>query len=733
MIEIIFIKKTICTLILSIIFLISGNINLLLSQKINSSYRYHIQKTSFPVNVDGRMDEPGWQEAEVASDFYMITPMDTSYANLKTEVRMTYDDENLYLFVVNYLDEDHTGMYVVESLRRDFNFGRNDNFLIALDTYDDQTNGFSFGANAAGAEWDGMMYNGGSMNLNWDNKWQSTVVQHEDRWVFEAAIPFKSLRYNRDNLQWGMNFSRYDLSTFEKSGWAPVPRQFPSVSLAYTGYLIWDQPPPSAGSNISIIPHILGGINHDFQTEDSRSHTNDAGVNAKIGLGSSMNLDLTINPDFSQVEVDEQIIDLERFEIFFPEKRQFFLENEDLFANFGNRNVRPFFSRRIGLDTPIHAGGRLSGQINQNWRLGVMNMQTGSVEKSNTPSQNFSVVALKRRISSRSNIGFLLVNRETTGDMNNSNITSYDRNIGIEANLATDNDLWQSKITVLKSFSPDSDGSDLSHVASVNYSDGNWVAVWEHEYVGEGYTAEVGFVPRRGYIRANPELGYLFFPSGGTVLSHGPEIRSSIYLNEIFITTDYENRVSYQVNFRDGSRLQSWVSNTFVELFRPFDPVSISGFFLKEGTEHNWHSFGVEYNSRAQRVFTYSLGTQYGGFYAGGNRLQIMSRIGYRFQPYANLALSVDYNRLDLPNPWDRNDFWLIGTRFDITVTKNLYLTMFTQYNEQIDNININTRLQWRFQPASDLYIVYTDNYLPHTVNVKNRAILLKFTYWWNV
>lgn len=721
------------SLLLFIIYLIalSGN---LIGQKVNDSYRYHIQKTDFPIVIDGRMEEPGWQNAEKATDFFMITPMDTTYANLKTEVRLTYDDENIYIFAVNYLSENFQGEYVVESLRRDFNFGRNDNFLLALDTYDDQTNGFSFGANAAGAEWDGMMYDGGRMNLNWDNKWESSVVQYEDRWVFEAAIPFKSIRYERENLMWGMNFSRYDLSTFEKSGWAPVPRQFPSVSLAFTGYLVWDQPPPSAGSNISIIPHVLGGIDHDFQADDSRSYTRDAGVNAKIGVGSSMNIDLTINPDFSQVEVDEQIIDLDRFEIFFPERRQFFLENEDLFASFGNRNVRPFFSRRIGLDSPIHAGGRLSGQVSKNWRLGVMNMQTGSVEDTSTPSQNYSVLALKRRISARSNIGLLLVNRENTGDMNNPGSASYDRNIGVEANLATDDDLWQSKITLLKSFSPYENDRSLSHVGSVNYNDGNFEFEWEQEYVGEDYTADVGFVPRRGYLRTNPDMRYLFFPEGGGyILSHGPGFQNTLYFNESIELTDYENRLSYRLNFRDGSNVEAYMSNTFVELFQPFDPISISGEFLDIGSEHRWSSGGLRYNSRAQSLLTYSLATQFGGFYADGNRLLIMSQLGYRFQPFVNLSLSVNYNHLDLPDPWGVNDFWLIGTRFDVTFTKNLYLTSFTQYNEQRDNININTRLQWRFQPASDLFIVYTDNYLPNNFNVKNRAILLKLTYWWNI
>ena len=720
--------------LLLFIFSITALSGTIFGQKINDSYRYHIKKTEFPVIIDGKMEEPGWSAAEKATDFFMITPMDTTYADLRTDVRLTYDDENIYLFVVNYLSEDFQGEYVVESLRRDFNFGRNDNFLLALDTYDDQTNGFSFGANAAGAEWDGMMSDGGSMNLNWDNKWKSVVVQHDNRWVFEAAIPFKSIRYNRENLMWGMNFSRYDLSTFEKSGWAPVPRQFPSVSLAFTGYLIWDQPPPSAGSNISIIPHVLGGIDHDFQAEDSRSYTRDAGVNAKIGVGSSMNIDLTINPDFSQVEVDEQIIDLDRFEIFFPERRQFFLENEDLFASFGNRNVRPFFSRRIGLDAPIHAGGRLSGQVSKNWRLGVMNMQTGSVDDTSTPSQNYSVLALKRRISARSNIGLLLVNRENTGDMNNPGSASYDRNIGVEANLATDDDLWQSKITFLKSFSPNDNDRSLSHVGSVNYNDGNFEFEWEQEYVGEDYTADVGFVPRRGYLRANPDMRYLFFPEGnGYILSHGPGFQNTVYFNESLEMTDYENRLSYRLNFRDGSNVEAYLSNTFVELFQLFDPISISNEFLDIGSEHRWYSSGMTYNSRAQSLLTYSLGTQYGGFYADGKRLLIMSQLGYRFQPFVNLSLSVNYNHLDLPEPWGVNDFWLIGTRFDVTFTKNLYLTSFTQYNEQRDNININTRLQWRFQPASDLFIVYTDNYLPNNFNVKNRAVLLKLTYWWNI
>lgn len=729
--------KSIKTILITIILSLAW-VGFLNGQKINEDYRLHIKKASSDIQVDGVIDEQAWREAEIATDFFMITPMDTSYAELQTDVRMTYDEEYLYLLVENYRAEPGTEN-VVESLRRDFSFPLNDNFLLAMDTFDDKTNGFSFGANAAGAEWDGMMYNGGSMNLSWDNKWISTVVNYEDKWVFEAAIPFKSIRYDDEITEWGINFSRFDLTSTEKSAWAPVPRQFPSVSLAYTGVLVWDEPPPPAGSNISIIPHVLGGVNHDFQADDSRSYERDAGLNAKVGLSSSLTLDLTVNPDFSQVEVDEQIVDLERFELFFPEKRQFFLENEDLFASFGNEDIRPFFSRRIGLDAPIHAGGRLSGQINQNWRLGVMNMQTGSADNIQKPGQNFSVVSLKRRVSSRSNIGFLFVNMESTGDLFDESDTQYlapeyDRNVGVEYNLATANNLWTGKFMMLKSFAPGDNDRSFSHAANLLYSDGNWRAEWAQEYVGRDYSARVGFVPRRGYVRWNPNLQYLFFPSGGgTILSHGPSVRSSVYFNEDFSLTDYENRFSYNLNFRNRSELRAFVSNYFVELQEPFDPTNVTDEFLQPGTEHEAFRYGLEFNSHPQNSFTYRISAENGSFYADGDLLTLASELGYRFQPYVNVSLSTSYNDLGLPQPWGDFDFWLIGTRLDITFTKNLYLTSFTQYNEQFDNVNINTRLQWRFQPASDLFIVYTDNYIPGSFDVKNRALLFKFTYWWNI
>ena len=205
----------------------------LFGQKKNENFQIHIKKSATRMVIDGETNDPGWTNAEIATNFFMVLPMDTGAARVRTDVRMSYDDENLYLLAECY----HLlpGRYYVESLRRDFVFGKNDNFLLFMDPFDDQTNGFSFGANAAGAQWDGTMYEGGKVDLNWDNKWRSSVKTYPDKWVFEAAIPFKSIRYKKDITRWGINFSRLDLKTTEKSSWAPVPRQFPTASLAYTG------------------------------------------------------------------------------------------------------------------------------------------------------------------------------------------------------------------------------------------------------------------------------------------------------------------------------------------------------------------------------------------------------------------------------------------------------------------------------------------------------------------
>ncbi len=684
------------------------------------------------------MDEAAWQDAEVATDFYMMLPMDTSKAEVRTDVRMTYDKDHLYLIAINY--HAVTGPYMVESLRRDFAFGKNDNFLLFMDPFNDLTNGFSFGANAAGAQWDGIMYEGGKVDLSWDNIWTSSVKNYPDKWIFEMAVPFKSIRYKKGITTWGVNFSRLDLKTTEKSSWTPVPRQFPSAALAYTGNLVWDKAPPAAGANVSIIPYTLGGLTRDHENGIDTKSRLDVGADAKIAMTSSLNLDLTVNPDFSQVEVDRQVTNLDRFELFFPERRQFFLENGDLFANFGYATNRPFFSRRIGLGVPIQYGARLSGKINKDWRIGAMDMQTEKVDEEGEPflpSQNFSVVAIQRRVFARSNIGAIMINKESLNFSPSDSaygVNAYNRNVGLEYNLASSNNIWTGKALFLKSFSPDVKTRDFTQAANLQYNSRKWIIAGQYEYIGRNYNAEVGYVPRRGVLKVNPAMSRLFFPRGSTVLSHGPGIVSTYYFNEdLSETLDHETAFTYKVSFRTQAVLTLWTAENYVKLLRPFDPTNSGLDSLQAGTQHRWKSFGFDFVSKPQSVFTYMLSMRQGGYYESGKRFNLTADIGYRFQPYVSFLLSATYNDIRLPAPWNTRRFWLIGPRLDVTMTNKLYFTAFAQYNEQQKNVNLNTRLQWRYRPASDLFIVYTDNYFPETFAVRNRALVVKLTYWWNL
>jgi hypothetical protein len=361
----------------------------LVSKKtINQDYKIHVGKISDRIKLDGVIDEKDWLQAESASNFFMVLPYDTGQCVAKSEVKMLRDEKAFYLAVTFH--DTLPGKRPVESFRRDFTFANNDNFLVFIDPFNDQTTGYSFGVNAVGAMWDGTMSSGSLSNLTWDSKWEVKTKNYPDRWTAEFRIPFKSVRYKRDLDHWNIQFSRLDLKLNEKSAWAPVPRQFATASLAYAGRLIWETPPPKSGLKLSLIPYLYGSVSRNFEKQQATSYRHDFGIDAKLGISSSLNLDLTYNPDFSQAEVDDQVINLERFELYFPEKRQFFLENSDLFGNFGTASVSPFFSRRIGLDAPVNWGARLSGRINKDWRIGMMDMQTG--KEGDYLSRNFFIL-----------------------------------------------------------------------------------------------------------------------------------------------------------------------------------------------------------------------------------------------------------------------------------------------------------------------------------------------------
>jgi len=713
------------------------------AQKVNNDFNIVCGKKTDNIKIDGVLDEETWINADVADDFHMIQPMDTSLANAKTEVRVAYDDKNFYISAVCFIKS--PGAIVVESMKRDFAFNTNDNFFCVIDPFNDMTNGFSFGANAAGGEWDGDMADGGRINLNWDNKWKSTVKNYDDKWIFEASIPFKTLRYKKGIPSWGINFSRLDLTYNEKSAWTPVPRQFASATLAFTGNMIWDAPPPKQGTNISLIPYGKVSGEKDNENNKSSEYNYDFGLDAKISVTPALNLDLTVNPDFSQVEVDRQVTNLSRFELFFPERRQFFLENSDLFANFGYRGTRPFFSRRIGLDAPIQFGGRLSGKLNEDWRIGVMDIQTGSVEnqyddegnieEGGIPITNYFVSAIQRKVFARSNISAIFINKQAYGvdyAKHDSSVQEYNRDIGLEYNLASKDNLWTGKFLVHKSFSPHLTGDDFYQAANLEYDTKTFAVGLTQQYIGENYNAEVGFVPRKGYHRLSPEFRYNFFPKSKKINAHGPEIELDLLWSKDYQLTDIVSDNVYEVVMLDRSSFAAGFSYNYVMLLEPFDPTNSDGPELPAGSDYGWWGFGAAYTSTPQKLFTYNFMSSYGGYY-NGNLFHLEGGIGYRFQPYGNINIDFSYNDILLPDPYKSTSYLLVSPRLEVSFTKNIYLTTFVQFNEQAKNVNLNARFRWRFLPASDIYLVYTENYLDTNFESKNRAIVFKISYWYNI
>lgn len=694
-------------------------------------FKLHAAYTKEQMKIDGVLDEEVWSLAERAKDFYRILPIDTGFASAQTEVMIAYDDVNIYMAIISH--DTTKGKRPVESLRRDFSFGLNDNFLTFMDTYNDQTNGFSFGISAAGAQWDGLQANGGFVSLDWDCKWYSEIVNHEDKWIAEFAIPFRSIRYREGVTEWGINFSRLDLKQNEKSSWAPVPRQFQSASLAYTGTLVWDRPPPKLGTRFSLIPYISGRASRDYEDPDDNDAlmTGDVGFDAKVTLSTSMNLDLTVNPDFSQVEVDRQVTNLDRFELFFPERRQFFLENSDLFASLGTERIRPFFSRRIGLDSPVRAGARLSGKLGSDWRLGLMNIQTG--ERGDIPANNFSVAVLQKKIFSRSNVGFFMVNRERTTDQSDSTFqgSKFNRVAGVDFNLASADNKWTGKVFYHHAFTPEGQANDFAMSAQVEYATQIWAVSWDQAWVQDDYQAEVGFVRRKGFHRMNPALQYRFYPANSSLANHGPSVEMTHFLDTDFNLTDREVELGYTFQWLNRSSFTAEYENGFVKLLDSFDPTNTDGDTLATGSEYTWNELALIYKSDARKLFNYDIDARYGGFF-NGKRFALNGTINYRVQPYGSLAMVASYNKIMLPDPFDDADLVLIGPRLDITFTDNLFLTTFLQYNNQIKNMNVNMRFQWRFAPVSDLFIVYTDNSYPDRLRTKNRQLIAKVSYWLN-
>lgn len=728
-----------------------------LSQVNSEQYQLVAERLTSNIVLDGKLDEEHWQKASRADNFILTFPIDSAAATSQTEIMIAFDDA--YLYIGGICHENSGKEHVMQSLRRDFSWPRNENLSIYIDPYDDYTNGFTFGITPFGVRREGLVTNGADVSSDWDNKWFSEVHDFGDRWEFEMKIPFKTLRYDEENREWNIIFLRKDLKNNEESTWAPVPQGYRPSSLAFAGRLLFEEPLQKAGPNIAVIPYVSSGFNKDYEADESEANFN-AGFDAKIGVSSSLNLDLTVNPDFSQVEVDRQVTNLSRFEIFFPERRQFFLENQDLFGESGFRESRPFFSRRIGIardsagnrkQIPILYGARLSGKIGKDWRIGVLNMQTKrqsnalltGVEERDSAAiellpQNYTVGVIQRQIFGRSNIGVIMVNRQAMDFDDNESISStsqYNRIVGLDYNLLSVDGKWEGDFFFHKSFDEENEDDAFSSGAFLGYNSRNLELRVLASAIGGGFNAETGFVQRKDIIRIGTFNDINFYPKNSFIVRHGPGVNFNYRTDFEFNKTDMDYSLGYGFVHQNTSNLRVRGSYDYIRLRRSFDPTDsdlAETDELQAGDEFEWYTINAEYETDSRKVFSAEIEGSYGGFF-NGKRFNANAQFNFRYQPFGLVALDIDYNNLhDFPAPFKDTEFWLIGPRIDFTFTDKLFLTTFVQYNEQADNVNLNARFQWRYKPVSDLFVVYTDNYFPDNFKTKNRAIILKLTYWLN-
>lgn len=708
----------------------------------------NIKATTEKIVLDGILQEDVWQKAQKADDFWQYFPFDTSRSICQSEVMLTYDEENIYAAIIVY--DSLPGDYIAPSLRRDYRGGNIDGFSIVFDPFLDQTNGFFFGITPFGVRREGLISNGGNegsdLSLSWDNIWYGESKIYEGYWIAEVAIPFNTLRFKEGTTTWGVNFYRIDTKYNERAIWSRVPRPLHLSNLAYTGRLKWDKPVNKPGSNMSVIPYSAGGLSRNYLDGTDWEGRLDAGGDAKIAITPSLNLDLTVNPDFSQVEVDAQQTNLDRFEIFFPERRQFFLENADLFAGFGFENARPFFSRRIGVaidsatgqnvQNRILLGARLSGRLDKNWRLGIMNMQTARDERINQPSYNYSVVAVQRQVFARSNVSAIFVNKanfdEQPVDVTSPQDGSSNKLFGLDYNLASADGKWSGKLYYHQTFDDDNGQSPFSHGAAIQYNSLRFQAGWMHQIVGRDFDAKVGFVPRSDFRRISPQIAFRVYPNSQWINRHELSLSNDLLWNSTWGTTDHDLELRYGINFQNTARFNFSLTNNYVKLFSPFNPIRSSELDFQTGEDFSQTGLSASFQSDERKVLNYRLQLTSREFF-NGRLLRLSGRLNYRYRQYATLALNFNINQVRLTEGYGEATIYLIGPRFDITFSRTIFFTTFIQYNSQFDNININSRLQWRFRPVSDIFLVYTDNYFPEGLVPKNRALVFKATYWLNL
>lgn len=676
--------------------------------------------TPSPIRLDAVMDEPIWKEAQPATGFVQREPKEGAPDSEGTEIRAVYDKEALY-FGVSAFDRE-PGKVVINDLIQDFPHTNSDMVSVCLDTFDDDRNAFCFYVNPAGAMKEIQSVDEGrDQNLAWEDVWDAQTAIRPNGWFAEIRIPFKSLRFPIAETQhWGINFMRRIRRKNEQADWSPMPRRFTHTHVSFAGDLRGIEG-VRPGRNVKVKPFVTGQLGK-IRTDDVDS-AGDAGLDVKYGLTSGLTLDASLNTDFSQAEVDEQQVNLTRFNLFFPEKRDFFLENAGMFLfgqtdeRNGEREIIPFFSRRIGLSStgqplPILGGARVSGRVGP-YSVGMLDMHTRDAALA--PASNFAVVRLKRNVLRQSSIGGLWVNRQgAAGD--------YNRTFGLDANFSFMRKLNISSFLV-GTRTPGLKGDDGAGRLWMEWKTNQLEARSGYLVIGRNFNAEVGFVPRVGIRKSDSQLGWRSRPKNPLVREFFPNVR-------VQYITDPGNRLltriteaEVQGELHDGGSLTVGRRLTFERLdetFRLRRTISVPPGDYP--FDESYFSFSSNPAAHLSGNAKYTRGDFWNG------RRQSWT-LGLNYHPHYKFNVSVRYNWDQLRFPKADVTSRLVTLRVNHAFSRKMFLNALIQYNSDLRQVSTNLRFNLIHRPLSDIFVVYNEQRDAFQRGQTDKVLSIKYTH----
>jgi len=715
--------------------------------------------------IDGDiLGDPAWAAVEPLTGFRQSAPDEGQPASERTEVRVVFTEDTIYFGVVLF-DDDPSGIIMTDS-RRDSSMNNADSFQMVLDTFSDKQNGFVFGTTPAGQEYDGQvtdegggrsLFGGGGgggfsrgsgsgFNLNWDGAWQVQTAITDIGWSAEFAIPFRTIRYPaRENQSWGVNFQRNIRRRNETSYWAALPRQYNLYRVSMAGQLTGVAAPFGNTRNLQVTPYVIGeAVTRDARPDEPALALGEVGADLKYSVTSGLTLDATYNTDFAQVEVDDQQINLDRFNLFFPEKRPFFLENAGAFSvgNLGpatGRNLGQtelFFSRRIGITdsgvpVPILGGARLSGKINDSTTIGFLNMQTESL-RGIARANNFTVARLRRDLPNRSSIGGMFVNRTGTGDPDIDGLAldnDYNRAYAVDARVGVgQNGLVQGFLG--RTDSPDADEGEYAMSVSTRYDSEAWRLIAGYQENDEDFNPEVGFLRRTGGFRK------FDFGINNTTRPNGflkyqeltPHMSFTRFWN---LDGDMETSVlhlHFDGEFEDSS---SGGVSYDIRSERVFSAFTVSGLSVPPGS-YDFNELTYSYNSDRSAPFSAGIRATTAGFF-GGDIVTIRPSVNARYGETLNLSLSFSRNDIDLPSGSTITNLTSLSAAYNFT--PRLYVQSLLQHNDSADLYAVNFRVGWLQDANTGLFFVYNETegigkFIPTGAG---RRVIVKYSYLFDV